>query len=375
MSDERSSSSRRDGVDPATSRQRAREALTRLAELMMQQHYSPRSIEAYVAWVRRFFRYHLPRDATALHHEAVAEFLSALAIKGRVSASTQNQARSALVFYFRHVRGAPLPILEGVTPASRPRKLPVVLSGDEVVSVLSQLSGAKRLIAMLLYGSGLRLLEALSLRVKDVDFARAQLIVRGGKGDKDRATVFPRALHEELRAHLGRVRRLHDRDRLAGAGHVALPGALRRKLTGASRGWEWQWVFPATRMYRDAETGELRRHHLHETAMQRAMTEAVVRSGIAKRATCHTLRHSFATHLLEQGTDIRTLQELLGHTDLSTTMIYTHVLERGASAVRSPLEVLLASEAGQGMGVGRQTADDSRPSGTDGLGSIGRRRE
>jgi integron integrase len=376
MSDEPSSGSRRETPDRAVSRHRAREAVTRLTDVMMQQHYSPRSIESYAAWLRRFLRYHQPRDATVLHDRAVAEFLSALATKGRVSASTQNQARSALVFYFRHVCGNALPMLEGVTPASRPRKLPVVLSGDEVVAVLRQLSGAKQLIGMLLYGSGLRLLEALSLRVKDVDFARGQLIVRAGKGDKDRASVLPRGLHQELSAHLARVRRLHDRDRAAGGGHVALPGALGRKLPGASRAWEWQWVFPATRTYHDAETGEWRRHHLHETAMQRAMTEAVLRSGVAKRATCHTMRHSFATHLLEQGTDIRTLQELLGHADLSTTMIYTHVLERGASAVRSPLEVLLASEAGQGMGVGGGRSDSaSRSSGTVETDSTDRRKE
>ena len=188
----------------------------------------------------------------------MAQFLSALAIRGRVSASTQNQARSALVFYFRHVRKSPLPMLEGVTPATRPRRLPVVLSGDEVFAILRQLSGAKQLVAMLLYGSGLRLLEALSLRIKDVDFARAQLIVRGGKGDKDRATVLPRGVHQELQEHVARVKRLHARDLAAGAGHVALPGALSRKLPGASRSWEWQWVFPATRGYRVAATGERR---------------------------------------------------------------------------------------------------------------------
>lgn len=216
-----------------------------------------------------------------------------------------------------------------------------------MLAVLRQLSGAKQLVAMLLYGSGLWLLEALTLRAKDVDFARAQMVVRGGKGDKDRATVFPRALHADVRSHLERVKRLHERDLTVGAGHVVLPSALGRKLPAASRSWEWQWVFPATSVYRDADTGERRRHHLHETAVQRAMKEAVLRSGVAKRATCHTLRHSFATHLLEAGTDIRTLQELLGHSDLATTMIYTHVLQRGAGAVRSPLESLLDESGGR----------------------------
>jgi integron integrase len=222
----------------------------------------------------------------------------------------------------------------------------VVLSGDEVAAVLRQLRGAKQLIAMLLYGSGLRLLEALTLRVKDIDFARTQLLIRSGKGDKDRVTVLPRVVHEALRAHLVRVKRLHDRDVRMGAGIVVLPGALARKQPSAVKAWEWQWVFRATSVYRDARTGERRRHHLHETAMQRGMKEAVLRSGVAKRATCHTLRHSFATHRLEQGTDIRTLQELLGHSDLATTMIYTHVWERGAGAVRSPLESLLRPEGG-----------------------------
>lgn len=322
---------------------RVREAIARTTEIMVRQHYSHRSVEAYVAWIRRFLGFHGSRGAAPVDHEAVAAFLSALAVRGRVSASTQNQARSALVFYFRHVLGTPLPPLEGVTPASRPPRLPTVLSGDEVLAVLRQLTGAKQLVAMLLYGSGLRLLEALSLRVKDVDMARAQLMVRSGKGDKDRATVLPPSLHGRLREHLGRVKRLHDRDLAAGAGHVELPGALRRKWRTASTAWEWQWVFPATSTYRDPVTGERRRHHLHETAMQRGMKEAVLRAGLSKRATCHTLRHSFATHLLEAGTDIRTLQELLGHSDLATTMIYTHVLERGAGAVRSPLEALLGA--------------------------------
>ena len=211
--------------------------------------------------------------------------------------------------------------------------------------VLKQLHGAKQLVAMLLYGSGLRLLEALTLRVKDIDFGRRQVIVRSGKGDKDRVTVLPMDLHEPLRAHFARVKRLHERDLARGAGNVVLPGALARKYPSARSAWEWQWVFPATTIYVEVQTGERRRHHLHETAMQRAMKEAVLRAGIPKRATCHTLRHSFATHLLEQGTDIRTLQELLGHSDLGTTMIYTHVLQRGAGAVRSPLEGLLGLSA------------------------------
>jgi integron integrase len=313
-------------------------AVRRATEILTRQHYSPRTIESYVGWLSRFFESHATAKQGEPDAESVARFLSALAIRGRVSASTQNQARSALGFYFRHVRGTPLPMLEGVTPASRPPRLPVVLSPEEVLRVIQQLHGAKQLIAMVLYGSGLRLLEALSLRIKDVDFARSQLVVRGGKGDKDRTTVLPPSLQERLRAQVRRVRRLYERDVSAGGGFVALPGALRRKSPGASREWAWQWVFPATSTYHDDESGEWRRHHLHETAVQRAMKEAVLRSGIAKRATCHTLRHSFATHLLEQGTDIRTLQELLGHSDLATTMIYTHVLGRGARGVRSPLD-------------------------------------
>lgn len=338
------------GAPPADDRigrrARAHEAITRTTELMLTQHYSPRSVETYLAWLRRLIRFHWPRDPAALDEQAVSVFLSALAIRGRVAAATQNQARSALAFYFRHVRKAPLAALEGVTPASRPRRLPVVLAAAEVAAVLRELSGAKQLAAMLMYGSGLRLMEALTLRVKDLDFARVQLIVRSGKGDKDRMTVLPLVLHPALRAHVARVKRLHDRDLASGAGNVELPGAISRKYPGATRAWEWQWVFPATSIYRDTTTGARRRHHLHETALQRGMKDAVLRAGIAKRATCHSLRHSFATHLLEQGTDIRTLQELLGHSDLATKMIYTHVLERGAGAVRSPLEALLGGGLG-----------------------------
>jgi integron integrase len=263
-----------------------------------------------------------------------------------------------LAFYFRHVRRTALPPLDGVTPAARPPRLPVVLTREEVAAVLGGLSGAKQLVAMLLYGSGLRLLEALTLRVKDIDAARAQLVVRGGKGDKDRVTVLPPVLHEPLRAHLARVQRLHRRDLGRGAGYVALPGALEHKYPSAAREWGWQWVFPATTLYRDPGRGVLRRHHLHETTVQRAVRAAVLRAGIAKRASCHTLRHSFATHLLEQGADIRTVQELLGHSDLATTMLYTHVLQRGAGAVRSPIEVLLA--AGPATSLARSPAGADR---------------
>ena len=298
-----------------------RAMLTAMDAVLRTQHYSPRTVETYLAWVGRFLAFHQRRGARAPDAEAVRTFLSDLAIRRHVSASTQNQARSALVFLFRHVLRTPLPMLEGVTPASRPPRLPTVLTREEVAAVLRELRGAKQLAAMLMYGSGLRLLESLTLRVKDVDFGRSQLVVRAGKGNKDRVTMLPPPLQPSLRAHLARVKRLHDRDLARGAGGVALPGAMDRKAPSAARAWEWQWVFPATTLYRDRDTNELRRHHFHESAVQRGVKEAVLRAGIAKRATCHTFRHSFATHLLEQGTDIRTLQELMGHSDLNTTMI------------------------------------------------------
>src|SRR5262245_4056434 len=268
----------------------------------------------------------------------LTRYLSSLAVDGNVAASTQNQALSALLFLYREVLGQDVPWLDDVMRAKRPIRLPVVLTRDEVRSVIQKLRGTPRLMAILMYGAGLRLLECARLRVQNVDFVRHQIVVRGGKGDKDRVTPLPSIVTAELTRHLDFVKKQHERDHSAGAGWVELPWALARKYPNAGREWAWQWVFPATRFYVDRATGQRRRHHLHESVLQRAFKEAVRRAGIAKPATCHTLRHSFATHLLEDDRDIRTVQELLGHRDVSTTMIYTHVLNRGPSGVRSPAD-------------------------------------
>lgn len=261
---------------------------------------------------------------------------------GRVAASTQNQALSALLFLYRDVLEVNLPWLDGVVRAKRPERLPVVLTRDEVRAVLQRLDGVPHLMACLLYGAGLRVLECCRLRIQDIDFATNQIVVRGGKGDKDRVTMLPGIVKVDLARHLDAVRTQH-RDVLAvGAGWVELPTALLRKYPNAGREWAWQWIFPATRVYRDRLTGQRRRHHLHETVLQRAVKAAVGRAGLFKRASPHTLRHSFATHLLEDGQDIRTVQELLGHRDVNTTMIYTHVLNRGPAAVRSPADRMFA---------------------------------
>jgi len=312
--------------------------LSRFRSALRLRHYSVRTVEAYAGWVRRFIRFHGTRHPAELAERDVTRFLSWLAEDGRVSAATQTQAASALVFLYREVLDRPLGRFEHLVRAKQPRRLPVVLTREEVALVLAELTGVPRYVCELLYRSGLRLLEALRLRVKDVDFGAGELVVRRGKGERDRVTVLPQVSRPALIEHLARVQTQHRRDLVRGAGQVLLPGALARKLPGADRSWPWQWVFPATRLSRLDSTGRLGRHHMHESAVQRAMHQAVRVAGLAKRATCHTLRHSFATHLLEDGYDIRTVQELLGHRDVSTTMIYTHVLNRGGLAVRSPAD-------------------------------------
>jgi integron integrase len=312
--------------------------LARVREAIRARHYSLRTEKAYVAWIRRYVVFHGKRHPEGLGIPEITQFLSHLATAKRVSASTQNQAFCALLFLYRDVLGREVSGFETVVRAKPSVRIPLVLTREEVAAVLRHLRGSPWLMASLMYGAGLRLLECARLRVKDIDFTRGEISVRDGKGRKDRVTMLPDVLKEPLRSHLDRVRRQHLLDLRAGSGSVALPGALARKYPRAEWDWAWQWVFPATRFYRDAETGQERRHHLHETVLQRAFFTAVRAAGIAKPASCHTLRHSFATHLLERGYDLRTIQELLGHRDVSTTMIYTHVLNRGGRGVASPLD-------------------------------------
>ena len=314
--------------------------LDQLAAALRVRHYSPRTVKAYIAWVRRYVIFHGKRHPRELGAVEVGAFLSSLATEGNASASTQNQALAALVFLYRHLLGIDVGWLDDLVRAQRPHRLPIVLTREEVRALLAQLGGVHRLMASLLYGAGLRLLECAQLRIKDIDFPRLEVRVRDGKGRKDRVTVLPRQLVPPLAEHLRRVVAQHERDLAQGAGNVELPDNLRRKLPGASRDPAWQWLFPATRIYVDRETGERRRHHFHESALQHAVAAASRAARLTKRATCHSLRHSFATHLLELGHDIRTIQELLGHKDVSTTMIYTHVLNRGGLGVRSPLDNL-----------------------------------
>jgi integron integrase len=312
--------------------------LDRVREALRARHYSPRTEKAYVAWIRRFILFHGKRHPDTMGEAEIGAFLSSLATHAKVSASTQNQALAALLFLYQQVLGRELEWLGNLVHAKRPAHVPVVLGCEEARALLAHLEGPVWLVCALLYGGGLRLLEALQLRVKDLDLDRREITVRRGKGQKDRRTVLPDVLVEPLRSHLVTVRRQHDGDLSVGAGAVALPEAMGRKYPSAPREWIWQWVFPATRTYTDPTSQEVRRHHLHESVIQRAVRKAVAVARIAKPVTPHTLRHSFATHMLEAGYDIRTIQELLGHRDVSTTMIYTHVLNRGAGGVRSPLD-------------------------------------
>jgi integron integrase len=312
--------------------------LDRVRAVARVRHLSLRTEQAYSDWIRRFILFHRKRHPEQMGAEEIQLFLSHLAVEGQVSASTQNVALCALLFLYRDVLQVELPYVEGIQRAKRPIRVPVVFTRTEVSSLLSCLSGTYGLVAGLLYGSGLRLMEAARLRVKDVDFEYMEILVRDGKGEKDRRTILARPLAEPLRRHLERVRLLHEQDLSEGFGEVYLPYALARKYPAAAREWAWQYVFPSVKLSVDPRSGVTRRHHISADGMQREVKRAIKSAGITKHGGCHTLRHSFATHLLEDGYDLRTIQELLGHSDVRTTQIYTHVLNRGGRGVRSPLE-------------------------------------
>jgi integron integrase len=301
-------------------------------------HYSPRTEEAYVMWIKRYIFFHNKRHPSSMGSEEVNAFLSYLATDRSVAASTQNQALGALLFLYRHVLDEPLPWLKDIVHAVRPARLPVVMTPDEVRAVLGRMTGSPHLVALLLYGAGLRLMECLTLRIKDVDFERGEIRVRNPKGKRERATMLPNGAIPLLTTHLAGVRATHEKDLRDGFGAVWLPDALARKLPNAAKEWPWQWIFPATSRWKEPNSAVEHRHHLHESGVQRAVRSAALEAGLSKRISCHTFRHSFATHLLERGHDIRTVQELLGHRDVATTMIYTHVLRKGAKGVRSPLD-------------------------------------
>jgi len=312
--------------------------IEQMRSFMRARRYSLRTEQAYLDWVRRFILFHAKRHPREMAETEIVEFLTHLATQRNVAASTQNQALSALLFLYQQFLGKKLGRLDGALRASRPPRLPVVLTREEVRAVLAHVRPPYRLMAELLYGSGLRLLECLRLRVKDVDFGYSRIVVRDGKGAKDRVTMLPGRLRRPLKEHLAHAKAVHERDLQLGFGSVHLPDALERKYPNAHRSWMWQYVFPAAKRSVDPVSGRVQRHHVLEKSLQNAVANAVRATGITKPASCHTLRHSFATHLLDGGYDIRTVQELLGHKDVSTTMIYTHVLNKPGIGVKSPLD-------------------------------------
>lgn len=312
--------------------------LDQVRDALRVRHYAIRTEQAYLDWIKRFILFHHKRHPRQMGAPEIEAFLSHLALDRNVAASTQNQARSALLFLYRHVLQQESLALDNVVQATKPQRLPTVLTRDEVQQVIDQLTGVHQLMVKLLYGSGLRLLECLRLRVKDIDFSKRQLIVREGKGDKDRVSLLPSTLVRPLEAQLASTKLLHEADLGKGYGEVYLPYALAEKYPNAPKEWAWQYVFPADKLSIDPRSNKIRRHHYLESTLQKAVRQAALRTGIPKPISCHTFRHSFATHLLEAGYDIRTVQELLGHEDVSTTMIYTHVLNKGPLGVRSPLD-------------------------------------
>ena len=324
-------------VPPSTQGPKLLDALRTQLRVM---HYAIRTEDAYVDWVKRFILFHGKRHPRDMGPKEVAEFLSHLAVARNVSASTQNQAKAAILFLYRHVLGTQLPWVDDVVIAKVPQRLPVVLTAREVRSLLHELNGTTALVASLLYGTGMRLMEGLRLRVKDIDFERREIVIREGKGSKDRVTVLPENLIDPLQQRLRKTQQLHQTDLDAGYGEVHMPDALQVKYPKAGRAWGWQYVFPSQGRSVDPRSGVLRRHHLSEQSVQRAISGAAKRAGIHKPCSPHTLRHSFATHLLQAGYDIRTVQELLGHANVATTQIYTHVLNKGGRGVLSPLDQL-----------------------------------